>query len=107
MPRRLVVLAAVGAAILAAAAGALAGPAPQVDAGSVLVGNGATGLILSSDHHAQKRAIASITKVMTALVVLERTRPDEVVTVRGPAPAIGESSIGLRRGEKQIGRAHV
>ena len=100
MPRRLVVVAVVGAAILAAHAGALAGPAPQVEARSVLVGNGAAGTILYADRQARTSAIASITKIMTALVVLERTHPDDVVTVGGPAPTIGESSLGLRAGEK-------
>ncbi len=100
MPRRVAVLAAVGAAILAAAAGASAGPAPDVQAEAVVVGNGATGQILHRDDAAERRAIASITKIMTALVVLERARPNDVVTVGGPAPGIGESTIGLRAGEQ-------
>lgn len=100
MHRRLVALVAVGAALFAAAAVALAGPPPSVEAGAALVGNGASGVVLHAEHQAQRRAMASITKIMTALVVLEHTRPDDVVTVGGPAPTIGESSIGLRRGEK-------
>lgn len=98
--RRSVLLAAVGAAVLAAAAGALAGPPPDVEARSVLVGNGATGLVLHAERRAEQTAIASITKIMTALVVLERAGPDEVVRVEGPAPTVGESSIGLRAGER-------
>lgn len=98
--RRSVLLAAVGAAVLAAAAGALAGPPPDVEARSVLVGNGATGLVLHAERQAEQTAIASITKIMTALVVLERAGPDEVVRVEGPAPTVGESSIGLRAGER-------
>ena len=98
--RRVLVLAAVGVAILAAAAGAFAGPAPEVQAEAVVVGNGVTGQVLHRDDAAEQRAIASITKIMTALVVLERTRPDDLVTVGGPAPAVGESTIGLRAGEK-------
>jgi D-alanyl-D-alanine carboxypeptidase len=100
VPRRLVALVAVGAAVFAAATVALAGPPPSVEAGAALVGNGATGRVLHADHQAQSRAIASITKIMTALVVLEHTQPEDVVTVGGPAPTIGEASIGLRRGEK-------
>ena len=98
--RRSVLLAAVGAAVLAAAAGALAGPPPDVEARSVLVGNGATGLVLHAERQAEQTAIASITKIMTALVVLERAGPEEVVRVEGPAPTVGESSIGLRAGER-------
>lgn len=66
----------------------------------MLVGNGATGELLHGVRQAQKVPIASITKVMTALVVLENTKPDEIVTVGGPAPGIGGSTIGLRRGER-------
>jgi D-alanyl-D-alanine carboxypeptidase (penicillin-binding protein 5/6) len=71
-----------------------------VQAEAVVVGNGVSGKILHGDDAAERRAVASITKVMTALVVLDRARPDDVVTVGGPAPRIGESSIGLRAGEK-------
>jgi D-alanyl-D-alanine carboxypeptidase (penicillin-binding protein 5/6) len=97
--RRLAVLGAIGAAVLVAAAAA-ASPPPAVDARSVLVGNGATGELLHGVRQAQKVPIASITKVMTALIVLENTRPNAVVTVRGPAPSIGGSTIGLRAGER-------
>jgi D-alanyl-D-alanine carboxypeptidase (penicillin-binding protein 5/6) len=98
--RRLTVVASVGVAILAATAGALAGPAPRVDASAVLVGNGATGLILHGERQGARQAIASITKIMTALVVMERATPNEIVRVAGPAPAIGEATIGLRAGER-------
>ncbi len=99
MHRRLTALAAVVVSIFAGAAVALAGPPPETDAGAVLVGNGATGHILHGERQAQERAIASITKVMTALVVLDRADPDEVVTVPQVATTIGESSLGLRAGE--------
>lgn len=47
-----------------------------------------------------RRAPASLTKIMTALIVLEKCRLDEVVTVsRGAALETG-SRIGLRRGQK-------
>jgi serine-type D-Ala-D-Ala carboxypeptidase (penicillin-binding protein 5/6) len=47
-----------------------------------------------------RRAPASLTKIMTALVVLEKCRLDDVVTVsRGAARETG-SRIGLRRGER-------
>ena len=47
-----------------------------------------------------RRAPASLTKIMTALVVLERCRPDEVVTVSRTAARETGSRIGLRRGER-------
>ncbi len=100
MPRRLALLAAAGAAVLAAAAVATAGPPPSVDAASILVGNGASGDVLLAEGDARRLPIASITKVMTALVVLEHARLADVVVVGGPAPTVGESSIGLRAGER-------
>lgn len=86
------------------AAGALAAPAPgagpAVQARAWVVENGANGDVLLA-HHARGRVpIASITKLMTVLVARERSRLDEVVTVDPRAAAIGESSVGLRGGER-------
>lgn len=47
-----------------------------------------------------RRAPASLTKMMSALVVLERCDPDEVVVVSRSAAHETGSRIGLRRGEK-------
>lgn len=100
MARRLAVLAALGAAFLAAAAAATSTPAPSVAGRAVLVGNGVTGEVLHRYHAAAELPMASVTKLMTALVVLEHLRPDDVVTVAGPAPGIPGSTVGLRAGER-------
>lgn len=100
VPRRLGLLVAAGAVLLAAAAVATAGPPPAVEASSILIGNGANGVVLLAESETERLPIASITKVMTALIVLEHARPSDVVRVGGPAPTIGESSIGLRTGER-------
>jgi D-alanyl-D-alanine carboxypeptidase (penicillin-binding protein 5/6) len=97
--RRLALLAAVAVAALAAAAAA-ASPPPPVDAGAVLVGNGATGDLLYGERGARKLPIASITKLATALVVLEHARPDDVVSVHPGAVGIGGSTVGLHAGEQ-------
>ena len=47
-----------------------------------------------------RHAPASLTKIMTALVVIEKCRPDEVVTVSRSAARETGSRIGLRRGER-------
>jgi len=44
--------------------------------------------------------IASITKLMTVLLTLEHTRPNETVVVNPAAAAVGESSADLRPGER-------
>ena len=46
------------------------------------------------------RAMASITKLMTVLVALERLALDDRVTVAAAAARVGESSIGLRAGQR-------
>ncbi len=48
----------------------------------------------------ERLPIASITKLMTALVTLDHAELDEVVTVSKRAAAVGESSIDLAVGER-------
>ncbi|QWV96613.1 D-alanyl-D-alanine carboxypeptidase [Geomonas nitrogeniifigens] len=58
------------------------------------------GQIFRQRNAAIRRAPASLTKMMTALVVLERCDLDEVVVVSRSAARETGSRIGLRRGEK-------
>ena len=91
----LIALAALGAA---PAAGAQAPPSVNGDA--YLVADGSTGEILLGSDRDDRLPIASITKLMTAIVVLEHASPDEMVTIRAPATGIGESTVHLVPGEK-------
>jgi len=81
-------------------AGAATAAPPPVEADAFVVQNGASGEVLAEEAAGEPLPIASITKLMTALVTLERVRPDEVVTVSEAAAAVGESSIHLRSGER-------
>ena len=83
----------------ACAVAAAASP-PSVDAEAYLVQNAATGEVLASHDERERLPIASITKLMTALVALERASLDDVVTVSKRTAAIGESTIHLRPGER-------
>ncbi|PKQ30266.1 MAG: D-alanyl-D-alanine carboxypeptidase [Actinobacteria bacterium HGW-Actinobacteria-10] len=47
----------------------------------------------------QRRAMASTTKIMTAVVALENASLDETCTVTGEAAGIGESEAGVRTGD--------
>lgn len=96
--RGLAFLPALAAALLLAAAGAAA--PPPVDAEAYLVQNGVTGEVLAASDERERLPIASITKLMTALVALERERPDALVTVTRAAASVGESTIHLRAGER-------
>jgi serine-type D-Ala-D-Ala carboxypeptidase (penicillin-binding protein 5/6) len=93
--RRLVVL----AAALALATPALAA-LPRVHARAYLVADGPSGDVLAQYHQRAPVPIASLTKLMTVLLTVERTKPTDVVTIGRPATAVGESSIELRAGEK-------
>ena len=85
---------------LALAACTSAQAAPRVDARAYLVENAATGEVLLSRGAERQLPIASITKLMTVLVVLERTRPGDLVTVGPDASSVGESTVHLRPGER-------
>ena len=92
-------IAALAALPLFLAGVATASP-PPVEAEAYYVQNAANGDVLARDDEDERLPIASITKLMTALVVLERSKPEEVVTVSSGAAAVGESSIHLRVGER-------
>ena len=71
---------------------------PKIPAASwYLVGE--DGAILARHDASTPRAIASITKLMTAIVVLEHAKLDDVVRVSPEAARIGESTVYLRSGE--------
>ncbi len=86
-------------AALALAASASAGR-PRVDARAFLVQNGANGEIVYEHDARERLPIASITKLMTALVVVERAPLDSPVVVSASAVGVPGSTIGLRAGER-------
>jgi len=73
---------------------------PSVDARAYLVEDGRTGEVLLAQNPARKVPIASLTKLMTVLLTVERTRPTDLVTVSPRAAGVGESSAHLRAGER-------
>jgi len=95
--RRLAALACLATACCAA--GSAAASPPAVDAPAWLVETGA-GRVLAASHAQAPRAIASITKLMTVLVVLDHHRLSDVVRVDERASDVGQESIALRAGEQ-------
>lgn len=94
----------VAALLVAAAAAAPAGAAPSRPS---LDGAASAILIDASDGHAilqkrpdERRAVASTTKLMTALLALERAKPSDVFTSPGYSAIPAESKIDLRAGER-------
>jgi serine-type D-Ala-D-Ala carboxypeptidase (penicillin-binding protein 5/6) len=96
--KRLAVLLALAAA-LALAVAASAAP-PPVDAEAYYVQNSGTGEVLAADDERERLPMASITKLMTAIVALERASLDDVATISPFTASIGESTINLRPGER-------
>jgi D-alanyl-D-alanine carboxypeptidase (penicillin-binding protein 5/6) len=58
------------------------------------------GQVLTSKASRARRPIASLTKIMTALIVLSRAEPEEIAVVSANAAATGGSSLGLVAGER-------
>ncbi len=104
MRRGLLLLLVLCAALAAVAAPAHAQAPPEVAARAYLVVDAKTGEVLAERNADARRQIASITKLMTALVVLEHARPGEEVTVVPRASSVGESTINLVPGERMTVR---
>lgn len=76
---------------------------PQVDAAAAVLADLDTGRVLFDLNGNERRPIASITKIMTALLVIEETVPTEIVTTSANAAAgggFGISGLGLETGER-------
>ncbi len=98
--RFLAILPAILATLLLGSAAATASNPPPVDARAVLVADGRTGDILYERNADASMPMASITKLMTALVTLEHARPGQTVVVAPQAIGRGGSSIFLSAGEQ-------
>ena len=88
------------AALPGAARGAEPLPEPVPRAPSALVVNADSGEVLFERNAGERRAIASTTKLMTALLALERAEPEEVFTAPRYKASPIESKINLREGER-------
>lgn len=72
---------------------------PALSAPAALLADSATGQVLGATHAAQARAMASTTKIMTALLTLERADLSALATVSPAAAQVGEATMGLTAGE--------
>jgi serine-type D-Ala-D-Ala carboxypeptidase (penicillin-binding protein 5/6) len=82
------------------AAGLSQAAAPAVDAKAAIVVDARTGETLHARRADARLPIASTTKLMTALLLLERARPSDVFTAASYRASPTESQIGLRPGER-------
>ncbi len=93
-----VLLAVSATAIAFGSQGAAASP-PDVNARAALVVDVDDGKILYEKSANRKLSIASLTKLMTALLVFEQVPLEERITAAPYSPQPAESKIGLRTGE--------
>jgi serine-type D-Ala-D-Ala carboxypeptidase (penicillin-binding protein 5/6) len=84
----------------AAAQGAERPPRCPVTAPSAIVIEVSTGEVACATNPDERRSIASTTKLMTALLTLERAKLSDTFTAADYAPAATESKIGLESGER-------
>jgi len=94
----LVALAGLAGAADAAARGPA--PAPDVPAEASIVVDAESGAVIAAEDPGERRPIASTTKLMTALLTLERADPADVFAAAGYDAAPIESQIGLTEGER-------
>lgn len=68
---------------------------PELTARTWILYDAESGVVLASKDAETERAMASVTKIMTALVAIENADLDEPVRVSSRAAGIGEAEIGL------------
>jgi serine-type D-Ala-D-Ala carboxypeptidase (penicillin-binding protein 5/6) len=98
--RRTLAVAAVITAVATAPAGAAEAPPAVPGARAAIVIDARDGTVMFAKHPDAERAIASTTKLMTALLALEQARPREVFTAPAYNAMPAESRINLREGEQ-------
>jgi D-alanyl-D-alanine carboxypeptidase (penicillin-binding protein 5/6) len=94
----------VALAVAAAPARAVESPPAVPGAQAAIVMDAGDGHVMFAKRARQRRSMASTTKLMTALLTLERTRPGQVFKAADYSAAPVESQIGLRPGERMTVR---
>ncbi len=74
--------------------------APRLTSRAAILEDLDSGQVLETKASRARRPIASLTKIMTAVVVMERADPEETVVVSGYAASQSGSSLGLVPGER-------
>ena len=98
--RRTLALAVVLTAAAAAPASAAERPPSVPGARAAIVVDARDGTVMFAKHPDAERAIASTTKLMTALLALEQAKPSNVFTAPAYHAMPAESRINLREGER-------
>lgn len=73
---------------------------PIVNSKSAIVFDRDSKCILYSKNANDKRAMASTTKIMTAIIALENSNIEEEIVVSKKSASVGGSRLGLKEGDK-------
>lgn len=103
MKKYICLLLSIAIALFVFSAGVYA--APYVSAVSAVVINARTGAVVFQKNAYEKRAMASTTKIMTALLTIEAGALDKKFTVDSLAIQVEGTSMGLRQGDIVTRRA--
>ena len=72
---------------------------PTINSRAAIVYDRNSGTILFGKNENEKRKMASTTKIMTAIVVLENSNLNDIVTISSKAAGIGGSRLGLHEND--------
>lgn len=73
---------------------------PKINSRAVLILDTESNKVIYEKNGYSKRAMASTTKIMTAIVVLENAKLTDVVEISKKAGGTGGSRLGLKSGDK-------
>lgn len=73
---------------------------PNINSRAAIVYERTSGKVLFEKNENEKRKMASTTKIMTAIIVLENSNLNDVVTVSAKAAGTGGSRLGLHKNDK-------
>ncbi len=73
---------------------------PSINSKAAIIYERSSGTILFGKNENEKRKMASTTKIMTAIIVIEKSNLDDIVTVSKKAAGTGGSRLGLHTDDK-------
>ena len=73
---------------------------PTINSRAAIIYDRSSGTILFGKNENEKRKMASTTKIMTAIVVIEKNNLEDIVTISSKAAGTGGSRLGLHTGDK-------
>ena len=73
---------------------------PSINSKAAIVYERSSGTILFGKNENEKRKMASTTKIMTAIIVIEKSNLEDIVTVSKKAASTGGSRLGLHTDDK-------